>query len=36
MDKWRDLKNSAVIRIAGSATTLVGIAALSGAGWKWG
>lgn len=36
MDKWRDLKNSTVIRITGSATTLVGVAALVGAGWKWG
>ena len=35
MDKWTILSNSKVARIAASATTLVAVAAIAGAGWKW-
>lgn len=35
MDKWRIVKNSTIIRITASASTLVAVAALVGAGWKW-
>jgi len=35
MDKWRSAKNSTIIRITASASTLVALAALAGAGWKW-
>ena len=35
MDKWRSAKNSTIIRITASASTLVALAALAGAGVKW-
>ena len=35
MDKWRIAKNSTIIRIIASTGTLVAVAALAGAGWKW-
>lgn len=35
MDKWRNLKSSVVVRVTASAGTLVAVAALVGAGWKW-
>jgi hypothetical protein len=35
MDKWRILKKSMIVRYATSAGTLVAIAAVVGAGWKW-
>ncbi len=35
MDKWRDLKNSTLARVGASAGTLIAVAALVGAGWKW-
>ena len=35
MDKWRIVKNSTIIRITASASTLVAVAALVGAGFKW-
>ena len=35
MDKWRSAKNSTIIRITASASTLVALAALAGAGFKW-
>ena len=35
MDKWTVFSNSKVVRITASATTLVAIAAVVGAGWKW-
>jgi hypothetical protein len=35
MDKWRIAKNSTIIRIAASAGTIVAVAALAGAGFKW-
>jgi hypothetical protein len=35
MDKWRNVRNSTVVRITASAGTLVAVAALVGAGWKW-
>ena len=35
MDKWRIAKNSTIIRIFASAGTLVAVAAIAGAGWKW-
>lgn len=35
MDKWSILKNSKIVRITASAGTLVAVAALVGAGYKW-
>jgi len=35
MDKWRSVKNSTIIRVTASASTLVALAALVGAGYKW-
>ena len=35
MDKWRSVKNSTIIRVTASASTLVALAALAGAGFKW-
>lgn len=35
MDKWRNAKNSTIVRISASAGTLVAVAALAGAGFKW-
>lgn len=35
MDKWRNAKNSTIVRISASAATLVAVAATVGAGWKW-
>ena len=35
MDKWRILKNNMIVRYATSASTLVAVAVLVGAGNKW-
>jgi len=35
MDKWSILKNSTAMRITASAGTLIAVAALVGAGFKW-
>ena len=35
MDKWRMMGNSTIVRITVSAGTLVAVAALVGAGFKW-
>jgi hypothetical protein len=35
MDKWTIFSNSKVVRITASAGTLVAVATLVGAGWKW-
>jgi len=35
MDKWTILSNSKTVRVAASATTLVAVATIAGAGWKW-
>jgi len=35
MDKWTIFSNSKVVRVAASASTLVAVAAIAGAGWKW-
>jgi hypothetical protein len=35
MDKWTILSNSKVVRVAASASTLIAVAAVAGAGWKW-
>jgi hypothetical protein len=35
MNKWRLLKNSTVVRITASTGTLIAVAALVGAGYKW-
>jgi hypothetical protein len=35
MDKWTIISNSKVVRISASATTLVAVATIAGAGWKW-
>ena len=35
MDKWTIIANSKVARVTASSTTLVAVAAIAGAGWKW-
>jgi len=35
MGKWTVFQNSTVVRIAASAGTLVAVAAIAGAGYKW-
>ena len=35
MDKWTIFNNSKVVRITASASTVVAVAALAGAGFKW-
>jgi len=35
MDKWNILTNSKIVRISASASTLIAVAAIAGAGWKW-
>lgn len=35
MDKWTILSSSTIVRIAATSTTLVAVAAIVGAGWKW-
>ncbi len=35
MDKWTIFSNSKVVRIAVSASTVVAVATIAGAGWKW-
>ncbi|CAL8978204.1 hypothetical protein CELL_02769 [Cellulomonas sp. T2.31MG-18] len=35
MGKWKITQNSTVVRIAASAGTLVAVAVLVGAGYKW-
>jgi hypothetical protein len=35
MKKWNILQNSTAVRVTASAGTLVAVAAIVGAGWKW-
>jgi hypothetical protein len=35
MDKWTIVRESTAVRIGASAATLVAVAAIVGAGWKW-
>jgi len=35
MDKWTIFTNSKTVRIAASASTVVAVATIAGAGWKW-
>ncbi len=35
MDKWTIFQNSKVVRISASAATIVTVAAVVGAGFKW-
>ncbi len=35
MDKWNLMKNNTVVRISASAGTLVAVAVIAGAGFKW-
>lgn len=35
MNKWNLMQNSKVVRVAASASTLVAVAAIVGAGYKW-
>jgi hypothetical protein len=35
MNKWTVVASSRIVRITASASTLVAIAAVVGAGWKW-
>ncbi len=35
MHKWDKIKDSAIVRASAGAGTLVAVAALVGAGWKW-
>ena len=35
MDKWRNLRDNTVVRISVSAGTLIAVAGVVGAGWKW-
>ena len=35
MDKWTIFSNSKVVRITASASPLIAVAAIAGAGWKW-
>lgn len=35
MDKWKIFENSTVVRIAAGAGTLIAVAVLAGAGYKW-
>jgi hypothetical protein len=36
MQKWNAFQKSTVVRIVASAGTVVALAAIVGAGWKWG
>ena len=36
MQKWNAFQKSAAVRIVASAGTVVALAAIVGAGWKWG
>ncbi len=35
MSKWNAFKNNAIVKVSASAGTLVAVAAIAGAGWKW-
>jgi hypothetical protein len=35
MDKWTVVNNSKVVRVTASAATVVAVATVVGAGWKW-
>jgi len=35
MDKWRTAQSSMIVRLTASAGTLIAVAAIVGAGWKW-
>jgi hypothetical protein len=35
MDKWTIVKDSKIVRIAASSSTLIAVAAVVGAGFKW-
>ncbi len=36
MNKWSIFQNSTAVRVAASTTTVVAVAVLVGAGFKWG
>jgi len=36
MDKWKIVAESKIARVGASAATLIAVAAVVGAGWKWG
>lgn len=36
MQKWNAFQKSAAVRVIASAGTVVALAAIVGAGWKWG
>lgn len=35
MNKWTRIQESTAVRIGASAATLIALAAIVGAGWKW-
>lgn len=35
MTKWKNVKESTIVRVSASAATVAAIAAIAGAGWKW-
>ena len=35
MQKWNLFQKSAAVRVAASAGTIIAVAAIVGAGWKW-
>jgi hypothetical protein len=35
MDKWKILSNSTAVRATAGVSTLVAVAVVVGAGWKW-
>ncbi len=35
MDKWKIVADSKIARVGASAATLIAVAAVVGAGWKW-
>jgi hypothetical protein len=35
MQKWNAFQKSAAVRVAASAGTIIAVAAIVGAGWKW-
>mgnify|MGYP000845960598 CR=1 FL=1 len=36
MDKWKIVAESKIARVGASAATLIAVATVVGAGWKWG
>lgn len=35
MDKWKIIADTKIARVGASAATLIAVAAVVGAGWKW-